>query len=105
MIHRIGAIVVFITLIWLFFYLKKYKEFHKVLYIMNVLLFIQIVLGIINVMFYLPSISAVAHNFIAVLLFLTLLVLTYNIFTAKNYISKVIFYIILLFNNKVSNYR
>jgi len=80
MIHRIGAFIVFTYLIILAGRLIKRAPFKKIVSVLLLLLFIQISLGIMNVMLGLPLLIAVFHNLIAALLLLTLITLNYKVY-------------------------
>ncbi len=87
MIHRIGAFILtiylFILLSIAFRYLKKSLEFMKLLYLMMGLLFLQICVGITNVIFKLPLFSAISHNLIAMLLLLTVITFLFKLTTTN----------------------
>ena len=83
LLHRSGALVVFITLIVLTFLLKPYPAIRFKLVTLLTLLGIQILLGILNIVLSLPILVAVMHNLVALLLVLSLL----NIFHATSKIS------------------
>lgn len=78
--HRVGALIV-LTYLSLFavYMVKKRKVLRKLGVIMLVLLFLQLSLGILNVVAGLPIIIAVLHNLIAALLLLTALTITHRI--------------------------
>lgn len=78
--HRIGAVVVLITLsaVALRAVLTKTRAIRKTGMIILVLLFIQMSLGIANVTLHLPLYIAVAHNGVATLLLLSVLTLFYQ---------------------------
>jgi heme a synthase len=81
LVHRLGALITFIYLsalsLWLLFNKYPRKLRLKAVTIL-ILLVIQLSLGIINVTSLLPLWAAVAHNGIAMLLFLALLALLYQ---------------------------
>ena len=74
--HRIGAIVVFLYSLFLIFKLKS-KETFPVLGAFSAILFLQVFLGINNVLSHLPLWNAVAHNIFGVMLFLCMIVIMY----------------------------
>ena len=74
--HRIGAIVVFLYSLFLIFKLKS-KETLPVLGAFSAILFLQVFLGINNVLSHLPLWNAVAHNIFGVMLFLCMIVIMY----------------------------
>ena len=74
--HRIGAIVVFLYSLFLIFKLKS-KETLPVLGVFSAILFLQVFLGINNVLSHLPLWNAVAHNIFGVMLFLCMIVIMY----------------------------
>ncbi len=77
-VHRMGALIVFVYLIGLALaLLKKYKVLAGILLLV---LFIQVSLGIMNVIFALPLAIAVLHNLVAAFLLLTLLTINHKIF-------------------------
>ena len=74
--HRIGAIVVFLYSLFLIFKLKS-KETLSVLGAFSAILFLQVFLGVNNVLSHLPLWNAVAHNIFGVMLFLCMIVIMY----------------------------
>ncbi len=74
--HRIGAIVVFLYSLFLIFKLKS-KETLTVLGAFSAILFLQVFLGINNILSHLPLWNAVAHNIFGVMLFLCMIVIMY----------------------------
>ena len=79
--HRIGALVVFIYLVGLVLLLFKYMH-KKLASLLLLVLFLQVSLGIMNVVFALPLAVAVLHNLVAALLLLTLIAINHKIFKA-----------------------
>ena len=82
MLHRLGALLVLITLLTFFYFLLRQNpppQLILTLSISTALLFIQIALGISNVLLSLPIAIATAHNGVAVLLLLSLLTILYQI--------------------------
>lgn len=81
--HRIGAIVTFVYLAWLGIRLLTKAHSDRIKNqssLMLLILAVQVSLGIANVVFSLPLAVAVAHNAVAVILLMTLIMLTYSIF-------------------------
>ena len=74
--HRIGAVVVFLYSLFLIFKLKS-KETLPVIGAFGAILFLQVFLGINNVLSHLPLWNAVAHNIFGVMLFLCMIVIMY----------------------------
>ena len=79
-IHRIGALIVFVYLLG--FGLKLLNQHKKLGSILILILFLQVSLGIMNVVFALPLVIAVLHNLVAALLLLTLLTINHKVFKA-----------------------
>ncbi|MDA9720117.1 COX15/CtaA family protein [bacterium] len=74
--HRIGAVVVFLYSLFLIFKLKS-KETLPAIGVFGAILFLQVFLGINNVLSHLPLWNAVAHNIFGVMLFLCMIVIMY----------------------------
>ena len=74
--HRIGAIVVFLYSLFLIFKLKS-KETLPVIGAFGAILFLQVFLGVNNILSHLPLWNAVAHNIFGVMLFLCMIVIMY----------------------------
>lgn len=74
-IHRIGALITFLYLGTLGLVLMRQHQLSRLTKVMLVLLITQIVLGIANLVLHLPIVLAVAHNMVAALLLITLIVL------------------------------
>ena len=74
--HRIGAVVVFLYSLFLIFKLKS-KETLPLIGAFGAILFLQVFLGINNVLSHLPLWNAVAHNIFGVMLFLCMIVIMY----------------------------
>ena len=74
--HRIGAIVVFLYSLFLIFKLKS-KETLPVLGAFSAILFLQVFLGINNILSHLPLWNAVAHNIFGVMVVLCMIVIMY----------------------------
>jgi cytochrome c oxidase assembly protein subunit 15 len=83
MTHRIGALFLTIYLFVFFIFsmpiLKKSIELLKSVYIVIALLAIQLCIGIANVIFKLPLVTAISHNLVAVLLLLAMITLAYKL--------------------------
>ncbi len=79
MAHRIGALIVFIYLAWLAIRLIKSTQMTKLGFILLLMLFLQVSLGISNVVMALPLNIAVSHNLVAALLLLTLLTINHRV--------------------------
>ncbi len=82
--HRIGAVTVLITLLFLSIQLWRIGSDVIKPWVLLLLgmLFLQILLGISNIVFALPLVVAVAHNAMGAVLLLTLVSLCYRVFTA-----------------------
>lgn len=74
--HRIGAIVVFFYSVFMAFKLWS-KETKPIIIGFLVVLFIQVFLGVNNVLSSLPLWNAVAHNIVGVMLFLSFVIMTF----------------------------
>jgi heme a synthase len=74
-IHRIGALITFVYLGTLGLVLMRQQQVRGLAKVMLVLLITQIILGIANLLLHLPLVLAVAHNMVAALLLITLIVL------------------------------
>ncbi len=79
-VHRIGALIVFVYLLGLVFALLKQHK--KLAVFLLLILFLQVSLGIMNVVFALPLAVAVLHNLVAAFLLMTLLAINHKIFKA-----------------------
>jgi cytochrome c oxidase assembly protein subunit 15 len=79
-VHRIGALIVFIYLLGLS--VRLFKQHTKLASLLFLLLIGQVSLGIMNVVFALPLEIAVLHNFVAVLLLLTVIAINHKFFKA-----------------------
>lgn len=80
MIHRIGAVILSVAIIFLIFQLKSYRIIRNNLNIIAMLLTLQITLGISNVIFSLPILIASMHNIFALLLLISFIPILYKIF-------------------------
>jgi heme a synthase len=78
-IHRIGALITFVYLGTLGLVLMRQQQVRGLAKVMLVLLITQIILGIANLLLHLPLVLAVAHNMVAALLLITLIVLNSKI--------------------------
>lgn len=83
MTHRLGAFIITLYLLGFMAFamhkLKNLPELKKILYVLMGLLCIQICIGISNVIFKLPLVTAIAHNLMAVLLLLTMITFIYKL--------------------------
>ncbi len=80
MMHRLGALIVTLyLLVFTVFFMKYSRSGLQSVYIIWVLLFIQLSLGMINVMYKLPLITAIGHNLIAVVLLLSMVTLVFRL--------------------------
>lgn len=77
--HRIGALVVLIYFGLLAWCLMRLEHMRKIGLLLLLLLFVQIGLGIANLLLHLPLVLAVAHNLGAALLVMTVMVLNSKI--------------------------
>lgn len=90
MLHRWGALITMIYLgaITLWIILAKHTtKLRPNALVILILLFIQLCLGVINVTHLLPLWAAVAHNGVAILLFIALLALLYKAKHESNWLS------------------
>lgn len=78
-IHRIGALITFLYLGALGIVLLRRSPLSSLAKVMLALLIIQIALGIANLVLHLPTVLAVAHNMVAALLLMTVIVLNSKI--------------------------
>jgi len=83
-IHRVGALVTFVYLGLLGLNLLKQAQLKGWTMTMLVLLVVQIGLGIANLVLHLPIVLAVAHNMVAALLLITVIVLNSKITERKD---------------------
>lgn len=74
MIHRLGALLVTLYLSGLMVYMRHMKG----VWLLGVLLGVQLLLGLVNVLYFLPLPIAVMHNLVAVLLFTTCVVFAWG---------------------------
>ncbi len=79
LIHRVGALLTILYLSWLSFRIIAVEGLHKIGKAILGLLVFQLVLGIANVLLGLPLAGAVLHNAVAMLLLMTLVLLSYRL--------------------------
>lgn len=77
--HRVGALITFLFLVVLVFKMLRIPSLAKLGAVIGFVLLLQIGLGISNVLFSLPLAVAVAHNGVAALLLLTLVMLNFRL--------------------------
>lgn len=79
--HRIGALITFLLLGWLAVRLvrSEYLALRTTGWLVGGLLFLQVGLGIANIVYFLPLPVAVAHNGVAALLLLSLVLLNFQL--------------------------
>ena len=77
--HRIGALVTFLTLTYAAYRTMRLPALRRMGGVVLVLLLIQVTLGIVNVLGNLPLPVAVAHNGVAALLLIFLVMLNFAI--------------------------
>ena len=82
LVHRMGAAVVFVYLLWLGCKLWQvgFKPLRKMVLVMIALLFTQVLLGISNIYYVLPIAVAVAHNFVGALLIMSIVMILGHIY-------------------------
>lgn len=84
MMHRIGAFTVtcYLLVFTAFFMrsLKTQPDLLKTIYLIWALLLIQLCIGMINIIYKLPLVTAIGHNLIAVVLLLSMVTLVYKLF-------------------------
>lgn len=87
MMHRLGALLITLYLfVYTVYFMKNINTepaLLKSIYLIWGLLFIQLCLGMINVIFKLPLVTAIGHNLIAVVLLLSVITLVYKLFVGK----------------------
>ena len=86
--HRVGALVIFIYIAALVFFLFKVSTLRKIALILFILLLTQVAIGIANLILQLPLVLAVSHNLGAALLVITIVVLNSKITEHQNEHSK-----------------
>jgi cytochrome c oxidase assembly protein subunit 15 len=82
-VHRIGAVVTFIYLAWLAFFLyskASSSAIKSLSVLMATVLVVQVALGVSNIVYSLPLTVAVAHNAVAACLLLVMVMLTYTLY-------------------------
>jgi cytochrome c oxidase assembly protein subunit 15 len=75
--HRVGALVTFLTLTYVAHRAMRLPALRKLSSVVLALLFVQVLLGIANVLGSLPLPVAVAHNGVAALLLAALVMLNF----------------------------
>ena len=78
-VHRVGALLTFLIVGWLVFNMLRIPTLAKAGLWIALLLVVQVGLGITNVLLYLPLAVAVAHNAVAALLLVTLVMLNFRL--------------------------
>jgi cytochrome c oxidase assembly protein subunit 15 len=78
MTHRIGALIVFVY--FLGFALLLFKYYRRLALFLLLILFLQVSLGILNVVLALPLAIAVLHNLVAAILLLTVITINHRVF-------------------------
>lgn len=73
--HRLGALVTFVTLLYVAHRARQARNLRGISALMLALLMVQVTLGIVNVLGNLPLPAAVAHNGVAALLLVALVML------------------------------
>ncbi|MEO1940168.1 COX15/CtaA family protein [Candidatus Thioglobus sp.] len=80
MLHRIGALIVTLSIVILIYLFRKYEHLKASLILIGALLISQVTLGILNVVLSLPILVAVLHNAVALLLLLSVIGLIHKVF-------------------------
>lgn len=86
MAHRVGALITMLYLGWLSIWILKAKKviaMRKIAMFILTILFIQLCLGIANVVWMLPLPIAVAHNGLAAILLLSMVTLNYMLYAGE----------------------
>ena len=78
-VHRVGALLTFLIVGWLVFNMLRIPTLAKAGLWIALVLVVQLGLGIANVLLYLPLAVAVAHNAVAALLLVTLVMLNFRL--------------------------
>jgi cytochrome c oxidase assembly protein subunit 15 len=78
MAHRIGALITFVLLGMLAIKLARTPTSQRIALVLGLLLIAQVILGVLNIILYLPLSTAVAHNGIAGLLLAAMIWLFYK---------------------------
>lgn len=80
MLHRLGAIVVGIYILLLGYYLQRYAALRTTAKLMMGLVCLQIILGILNILWLRPVWLALMHHGIAILLLLTVIYVLFKLY-------------------------
>lgn len=78
-VHRIGAMVTFVYLLFLATYMFKFWQLRGLTIILVTLLVLQVLFGIGNLVMHLPTVLAVGHNMIAALMVIVLVIINSKI--------------------------
>ncbi|MEY4640726.1 MAG: hypothetical protein RLZZ227_720, partial [Pseudomonadota bacterium] len=87
-VHRVGAVVVTLFLLYLVSQLHAYsggRDMRRQAYVILGLLFVQLGLGVSNIVFSLPLWVAVAHNLGGALLLMSLVTLNYRLHRSSSW--------------------
>ena len=86
MMHRLGAIVTTVALIWLIVKLRRtiFRPAQRYAILLGIVLLVQLLLGISNIIFALPLAVAVLHNAVGALLLIVVATLNYLVCTARS---------------------
>ncbi len=91
MMHRLGALMVTLYfLVFTIFFMKNLKTeplLLKSIYLIWCVLFIQLCLGMINIIYKLPLLTAIGHNLLAVVLLLSMMTFVFKLFAGKVHAS------------------
>ncbi len=79
MMHRIGALITTLFIVWLVYAFRTYLHLRLNLVLISILLIAQITLGILNVVLSIPMAVAVSHNALALLLLLSVVTLIHKV--------------------------
>jgi heme a synthase len=82
-VHRVGALITFIYISLLSWHVVQRPQLKTLGIIMPLLLVTQIILGVANLILHLPLVLAVAHNFVAALLLITVVILNSKVTEPK----------------------
>ena len=80
--HRVGALITFLLIATLVFKMLRIASLAKLGAVIGLVLLVQIGLGVSNVLFSLPLPVAVAHNGVAALLLIALVMLNFRLHKA-----------------------
>jgi len=80
-IHRLGALVIFMFMLWVVKFLTQYPQTKRLALVLLVLLCLQIALGIGNLVLHLPIVLAVSHNAVAALMLMVLVIINSKVTT------------------------